>query len=160
MFKKFDTDFLNTKGTIERIMKELSDIGGTPPQCCTAENVGDDWLHWQATMMGPDDSPYFGGEFFLDIQFPPEYPFKPPAITFTTRIYHPNINSNGKMNLDILKGGWSPELTMKKVLLSIHNLLKTPKPDDPLVPEIAEQFKRDRNKYLSLASEWTRKYAT
>ena len=140
-------------------MKELNDIGGNPPDCCTAEIVGIDLLHWKVTMMGPDDSPYFGGVFLLNIQLPPEYPFKPPAVTFTTRIYHPNINSKGEMNLDILKGEWSPNLTMKKVLLSVHNLLENPKPDDPLVPEIATQFKTDRKKYLALASEWTRKYA-
>ena len=53
--------------------------------------------------MGPDESPFSGGVFFLNIHFPTDYPFKPPKVNFTTRIYHPNINSNGSICLDILK---------------------------------------------------------
>ena len=59
--------------------------------------------HWQATIMGPPDSPYQGGVFFLTIHFPTDYPFKPPKVAFTTKIYHPNINTNGSICLDILR---------------------------------------------------------
>lgn len=116
-------------------------------------------FHWQATIMGPPDSPYQGGVFFLTIHFPTDYPFKPPKVAFTTRIYHPNINSNGSICLDILRSQWSPALTISKVLLSICSLLCDPNPDDPLVPEIARIYKTDREKYNELAREWTRKYA-
>lgn len=64
--------------------------------------------------MGPGDSPYSGGVFFLAIHFPTDYPFKPPKVNFTTRIYHPNINSNGSICLDILRDQWSPALTISK----------------------------------------------
>jgi ubiquitin-conjugating enzyme E2 D/E len=114
----------------------------------------------QATIMGPSDSPYTGGIFFLTIHFPTDYPFKPPKVQFTTRIYHPNVNSNGSICLDILKDQWSPALTISKVLLSICSLLTDPNPDDPLVPEIAHVFKTDRARYEATAREWTRKYAT
>ncbi|KAM4874264.1 ubiquitin-conjugating enzyme E2 D4 isoform 8-T8 [Thomomys bottae] len=116
-------------------------------------------FHWQATIMGPNESPYQGGVFFLTIHFPTDYPFKPPKVAFTTKIYHPNINSNGSICLDILRSQWSPALTVSKVLLSICSLLCDPNPDDPLVPEIAHTYKADREKYNRLAREWTQKYA-
>lgn len=65
------------------------------------------------------DSPYSGGVFFLAIHFPTDYPFKPPKVNFTTRIYHPNINSNGSICLDILRDQWSPALTISKGILAI-----------------------------------------
>ena len=64
--------------------------------------------------MGPPDSPYSGGVFFLNITFPTDYPFKPPKVQFITKIYHPNINANGSICLDILRDQWSPALTISK----------------------------------------------
>ncbi|KAG5197405.1 hypothetical protein MG293_017339 [Ovis ammon polii] len=144
---------------LKRIQKELTDLQRDPPAQCSAGPVGDDLFHWQATIMGPNDSPYQGGVFFLTIHFPTDYPFKPPKVVFTTKIYHPNINSNGSICLDILRSQWSPALTVSKVLLSICSLLCDPNPDDPLVPEIAHTYKADREKYNRLAREWTQKYA-
>jgi ubiquitin-conjugating enzyme E2 D len=143
----------------KRINKELLDLGRDPPSNCSAGPVGDDMFTWQATIMGPGESPYQGGVFFLQIKFPTDYPFKPPRIQFNTKIYHPNINSNGGICLDILKDQWSPALTISKVLLSICSLLTDPNPNDPLVPEIAQLYKTNKAEYEKTAREWTRKYA-
>lgn len=144
---------------LKRIQRELAELGKDPPANCSAGPVGEDLFHWQATIMGPEDSPYSGGVFFLDIHFPADYPFKPPKVSFTTRIYHCNINSNGGICLDILKEQWSPALTISKVLLSICSLLTDANPDDPLVPEIAQLYKTNREQCDATAREWTSKYA-
>ncbi|KAI7892350.1 ubiquitin-conjugating enzyme E2 [Mucor mucedo] len=144
---------------LKRISKELRDLERDPPTSCSAGPVGSDFFQWQATMIGPDDSPYQGGIFNLSITFPTDYPFKPPKISFTTKIYHPNINSNGSICLDILKDQWSPALTISKVLLSVCSLLTDPNPDDPLVPELAYIYKTDRPRYEATAADWTQKYA-
>ena len=151
---------INNTMALKRIQKELIDLGRDPPVNCSAGPTNEqDQFHWQATIMGPDDSPYTGGVFFLNIHFPPDYPFKPPKVTFTTKIYHANINSNGSICLDILKDQWSPALTISKVLLSISSLLTDPNPDDPLVPEIANIFKSNKAQYDQTALEWTINYA-
>nr|XP_046233134.1 ubiquitin-conjugating enzyme E2 D1b isoform X1 [Scatophagus argus] len=144
---------------MKSLKRELQDLQRDPPAQCSAGPVGDDLFHWQATIMGPGDSPYQGGVFFLTIHFPTDYPFKPPKVAFTTKIYHPNINSNGSICLDILRSQWSPALTVSKVLLSICSLLCDPNPDDPLVPDIAHIYKNDKDKYNRLAKECTQKYA-
>lgn len=171
-----------------RIQKELAEISLEPPTNCSAGPKGDNLYEWVSTIVGPSgacetrrratqrriaegnrtetdarvryvDSPYNGGVFFLDIQFPPEYPFKPPKVTFRTRIYHCNVNSSGQICLDILKEQWSPALTISKVLLSICSLLTDANPHDPLVGSIAQQLLNDKENHDKTAQEWTKRYA-
>ncbi|CAG2168065.1 unnamed protein product [Oppiella nova] len=144
---------------LKRLHKELEDLRKEPPPRCTASPVGADLFTWNGTIEGPPDTPYEGGVFDLIIKFPSDYPYKPPHIRLITRIYHPNITPDGIICLDTLKKQWSCALTIFKVLLSIQQLLSDPNPDDPLVPEVARQFKRDRVKFDREAKVWTQKYA-
>ncbi|CAI0546348.1 unnamed protein product [Linum tenue] len=109
----------------KRILKELKDLQKDPPTSCSAGPVAEDMFHWQATIMGPPDSPYSGGVFLVTIHFPPDYPFKPPKVAFRTKVFHPNINSNGSICLDILKEQWSPALTISKRSLTCTKQTRT-----------------------------------
>ena len=143
----------------KRIQRELTELKSDPPSNCSAGPEGDDIYNWKATIMGPSDSPYQGGVFFLTIKFPVDYPFKSPKIQFTTKVFHPNVSSDGHICLDILKDAWSPALTISKVLLSISSLLTDPNPNDPLVGDIARMYINNREQYNKTAAEWTHKYA-
>ena len=144
----------------KRILRELADLRKDPPLNCSAGPVDDkDAFVWEGVLFGPEDSPYSGGVFNVQIQFPVDYPFKPPRVMFTTKIYHPNINTAGFICLDILKNNWSPALTISKVLLSILSMLTDPNPKDPLMPDIAVQYTNDRAKYEETARQWTSAYA-
>lgn len=146
--------------TTRRLQTELKEIITNPPTNCSAGPIGDNLFQWQATIIGPEGSPYHGGIFYLKIDFPENYPFNPPKIVFTTKIYHCNINSNGAICLDILKNQWSPALTISKVLLSICSLMDDANPNDPLVHDIADLLKKNKALHDETARIWTLKYAS
>jgi len=110
----------------KRIAKELRSLKKNPLPSCVAspcKRAGGeiDLYHWEATITGPPDSPYEDGAFQLDIEFPTKYPFKPMKVKFRTKVYHPNIKSDGSICLDILKDKWSPAMTVEKVSVFSHH---------------------------------------
>ncbi|KAK1347193.1 ubiquitin-conjugating enzyme [Hamiltosporidium magnivora] len=155
----------------KRIMKEMQALSkeksdpknmakDTTFRCFEIQPSGNgNFFEWDAKLIPPEGSFYHGGIFNLRITFPADYPFKPPKIIFLTKIYHPNINSNGVICLDILNDSWSPALTIQKVIISLISWLDEPNPKDPLVPEIARTYVNDRELYRQKCKECVEKYA-
>ena len=146
---------------LKRIKKELEEINKAELEegYSAAPENDSDMFKWVATIPGPEDSPYEGGIFNLSVEFPKDFPFKPPKVEFTTKVYHPNVKSTGTICLDILKDAWSPDITISKVLMAINNLLINPNIDHPLEEEIAKQYKEDKAAFDKTAKDWTEKYA-
>lgn len=144
----------------KRLRKEMKDLQKTELETITAGPIDEKNIYkWNAVIIGPEDTPYEGGTFQLLITFPLEYPFRPPKVEFKTRIFHPNINRSGQICLDILKGEWSPALTIIKVLLSVCSLLTDPNADDPLDSEAARVYKNNRDEYNRKVKEMVEQYA-
>lgn len=143
----------------KRIAKEYKELSETPVPNCDAQPVGSDLLKWQGTIMGPKDSPYQGGLFVLQMNFPKDYPFKPPTVKFTTQIYHPNINPSGHFKLDILGDKWRPTVTVSDILRSISSLLVKPNPDYVARADVYNLFLKDGSRYNEMAKGFTAKYA-
>lgn len=116
--------------------------------------------YFHVKVTGPEDSPFEGGLFKLELFLPEDYPMSAPKVRFITKIYHPNIDRLGRICLDILKDKWSPALQIRTVLLSIQALLSAPNPDDPLANDVAELWKVNEIEAIRNAKEWTRMYAT
>ncbi|NWI88870.1 UBE2T enzyme, partial [Pitta sordida] len=114
-------------------------------------------------ILGGADTPYEKGIFNLEILVPERYPFEPPKIRFLTPIYHPNIDSAGRICLDVLKlppkGAWRPSLNICTLLSSIQLLMAEPNPDDPLMADISSEYKHNRQLFLLRAREWTERHA-
>lgn len=125
----------------------------------TATPRQDNQRHFVVTMQGPDNSPYEGGVFELELFLPSEYPLEPPKLRFLTPVYHPNIDRLGRVCLDVLKERWSPALQIRTVLLSVQCLLGAPNVDDPLANDVAEHWKRDREGAIREARQWTARHA-
>jgi len=144
---------------LQKEMKEFMDDSKQP--WAKVELAKDDNLFdWRADIAGPDKTPFEKGTFKIEIAIPTEYPFKPPKVKFQTKIYHPNVKSDGSFCTDILTTeGWSPQLKISNVLMTIYQLLQEPNPDNPLEADIAQQFKTDRTAFNKQAKEWTKKYA-
>lgn len=100
----------------------------------------------------------------MEIHIPDKYPFEPPRCEFLTRVYHPNIDDQGRICLDILKGPpkgtWNPAISIATMLLSLRVLLANPNPDDPLLVDVANEFKENKTLFNEKAREYTRRYAT
>jgi len=147
---------------LSRIHKELliiKETAGIGAKFSDNESI----LSLDAYIVGPEDTPYGLGVFDLRITLSHKYPFEPPQVIFKTPIYHPNIDSEGRICLDTLKaqpiGTWSPSINLNTLLLSIRLLMSTPNVDDGLVPNITDELKRQPHVFEQKARSHTRKYA-
>ena len=83
--------------------------------------VNEDLYHWVAKLIPPQESPYYGGKFKIDIKFDNDYPFQMPKCKFITPIYHPNININSHGRICIYDFYfWSPAFTINQLLFDIY----------------------------------------
>jgi ubiquitin-conjugating enzyme E2 T len=151
--------------TKARLMREMSLLSKDPPPGIAAYTPNPaDMTQIRAQITGPEGSPFETGVFLLTVHITARYPFEPPRCRFLTPLYHPNVDSHGRICLDTLKsppaGSWSPAVSMPSLLLSIRSLMAEPNPDDGLVPEISELYKRNPAQWTKEAERRTKLDAT
>merc|ERR1712166_403472 len=117
--------FLTTMAAVRRASKEFKNVA-----TCEFMEVafdGDNAVAWNCTMAGPGGSPYEGAAFAVSVAFPADYPFKPPTVTFSNprQIYHPNVNEEGLICLDLLKTKYSPACSMPGFQRNPHSAAST-----------------------------------
>jgi ubiquitin-conjugating enzyme E2 T len=154
----------SNKMLISRLQKEMARLVGDPAPgvsvwLCDPQEL----TELQAQLIGPEGTPYSSGVFNLSISIPSRYPFEPPRVRFSTPLYHPNIDSDGRICLDTLKmqpqGSWSPASNIYSVLLSIRLLLAHPNAEDGLVPDITDLYKKNISEFNRIAEQHTLKWA-
>ena len=114
---------------------------------------------WKISLIGPTDTPYAGGMFFLSVQFTENYPQKKPEVKFENKIYHLNVDSyDGHICISTLNQ-WVPKTPMVDVISSIFALFYDQNPDSPYDDEMADEYVNNRKEFDRKAREWTQKYA-
>ena len=107
------------------------------------------------TIMGPKDTPYSGLRYEIEIRVAEDYPMRPPIVKFINHtIYHPNVNLNGDICLDILKSEWAPTLSIAKVMMSICSLLNDPNPSSPLNGNAANDWVNNKTKFKDMVHQY------
>ena len=154
-----------------RILKEYKEM--QHPMTSWSVSVGlfdeNDITRWKATFLGPKDTVYKGGLFFLSIQFPQNYPESPPEVCFLTPIYNPYVNSKipkspedkplGSVYLPILNN-WKKETKCLDIIVELMNLFHNIKWNNSYEFDIADEMKNNREIYEFKARHFTKKYAT
>lgn len=142
-----------------RLQQELKLLRTDPPEGIGAVPLDHLCCHWQASITGPQDSPYEGGQFLLFVQIPSNYPMKPPLVKFITKIFHPNVSRHGDIGIDSIQHNWSLALTISKVLISIQSLLTDPYCHVCMEPDVGRLYQEDRPSFERTARLWTTRYA-
>ena len=148
-----------TMPAAKRVGKELTEMQQSGTEVfkdITADEAN--ILQWSGLIV-PQCPPYDKGAFKIKIDFPAEYPFKPPKITFLTKIYHPNIDKKGQVCLPIISAeNWKLATKTKQVIQALVALLHDPDPGHFLRDDLAKEYRKDNKKFLKNAEKFTKKH--
>ena len=138
-----------TASAITRLLGDLERLERDPTFGISAAPVGNNIMLWNAVICGPNETPFEDGTFKLTLEFSEKYPFKPPAVKFVSKMFHPNIfEEDGWVGLDILRSNWSPAFNVSSILLSIQSLLGDPNPDLVANKLAGRLFRENQLEYL------------
>ena len=143
----------------KRLEKELLIFKNKPIEDVSAFAKNNNLTEWNCTIKGPEKTPYENGTFHLKLKIPSDYPFKPPNLVFTTKIYHPNVSLDGKICLDILNNAWTAGIFIQKLLLMVISFLNEPNPEHGFNQEALNLYNLNKDVYNKKVKEWTQKYA-
>ncbi|KAI0554484.1 ubiquitin-conjugating enzyme [Xylaria curta] len=128
-----------------RVQKDLSELSlGTTMK--TEFPDPDDILNFILEIK-PDEGVYTGGKFTFTFNMSSSYPHEPPKVRCQQKIYHPNIDLEGKVCLNILREDWKPVLNLNAVIVGMQFLFLEPNASDPLNKEAAEDLRASREAF-------------
>lgn len=125
----------------KRLQQELLSLMMSAEKGVSAFPDGDNLFKWIGTISGPLGTVYEGLEYRLVLDFPNGYPIVAPRIRFETTCFHPNVDENGNICLDILREKWSATYDVQSILLSIQSLLSDPNLSSALNHQAADLWK-------------------
>ncbi|CAF0959943.1 unnamed protein product [Didymodactylos carnosus] len=150
-------------GQSTRIVHAVIDLQKDLPEGITDIEQVDatDATVWRGVFHGPQGSPYEGGKFKILIEFPTEYPFKPPKVKFDPPLYHPNVYEDGSVNINPDDAtAWTPKSALGPVLSSISPMIANPSIDDkPANKDAAGLYSSNKEEFTKKAKDLAKKIA-
>jgi len=121
------------KETIRRLIKDVKELKGHP---LSENNIyyyhdEEDILKGYALIVGTSDTPYFAGYYLFELNYPTDYPYSPPIVSYLTNgdniRFNPNLYVNGKVCISLLNTWrgeqWTSCQSINTVLLTLGTLL-------------------------------------
>lgn len=153
------------------LKKQLAELKKKPVDGFSAGLVDDDNIYkWSILIMGPQDTLYEGGFFKATLEFPQEYPLRPPKMKFISEIWHPNVDKEGNVCVSILhepgddrwgyekpEERWLPVHTVETILLSVISVLADPNDESPANVDAAKQWREQLSAFKKKVAECVRK---
>eukprot|EP00252_Welwitschia_mirabilis_P008349 TRINITY_DN2014_c0_g1_i2.p1 TRINITY_DN2014_c0_g1~~TRINITY_DN2014_c0_g1_i2.p1 ORF type:complete len:184 (-),score=30.75 TRINITY_DN2014_c0_g1_i2:168-719(-) len=131
-----------------RLHKDISELNLPKNTILTFPNGKDDLMNFEIALR-PDEGYYHGGTFWFTFQVSPVYPHDAPKVKCKTKVYHPNIDLEGNVCLNILREDWKPVLNINTIIYGLYHLFTEPNHEDPLNHEAAAVL-RDNPKMFEI----------
>lgn len=142
------------------LRKQMIELQRNPNESFSAGLVDDDIYKWEIIVMGPPSTYYEGGYFKARMEFPEAYPHKPPKLRFISKMWHPNVHSNGSVCISILHDAgedeygyepanerWTPVHTLESIIMSVISMLADPNDESPANIDAAKQWREDQDAF-------------
>ncbi|KTW28174.1 hypothetical protein T552_02033 [Pneumocystis carinii B80] len=142
-----DTEMKNHKISAAqiRVQKDITEL--LLPETMKIEFPDiDDFLNFYLTIT-PDEGFYKGGSFCFKFNINENYPHDPPKVKCTQKIYHPNIDLNGNVCLNILREDWKPVLSLSAIMFGLQYLFLEPNTEDPLNKDAADDLRNNQESF-------------
>ncbi|KAK1440752.1 hypothetical protein QVD17_06583 [Tagetes erecta] len=140
---------------IKQLARELKNLDETPPEGIKVGVNDDDFSTIYADIEGPAGTPYENGVFRMKLILSRDFPHSPPKGYFLTKIFHPNIASNGEICVNTLKRDWNPSLGLRHVLIVVRCLLIEPFPESALNEQAGKLLLENYDEYARHARLYT-----
>ncbi len=137
-----------------RLQKDINELELPHNIKTDFDNVNN--LHDINIELTPEQGPYANGTFRFKMEIPMSYPHDPPKLKCIQIIYHPNIDTEGNVCLNVLRADWNPVLGLQSVLFGLLMLFHEPNPLDPLNKEAAQQMRESMELYLRTVKDTMR----
>eukprot|EP00899_Mesostigma_viride_P022951 jgi/Mesvir1/3840/Mv19804-RA.1 len=132
-----------------RVQKDISELN-LPKTVSIAFPQGKDKLLDFEVTLKPDEGYYRGGTFLFTFNIPTTYPHEAPKVKCKTKVFHPNIDLDGNICLNILREDWKPVLSITSIIYGLQFLFLDPNPEDPLNHEAAERLRESPKQFESI----------